>query len=93
MTLLYHIPDMNDTQHEDLIHLKTIAYSHEILLWCGHNKIIMRLGVHTALLYLLCCWTSHLFICQGTTHTTTYRIIPEDWNHHTKHIRGLFTVS
>jgi hypothetical protein len=56
MTHFYHILYMNRT-HKNFIHLKTIAYSHGMLLWCGHNKMIMRMGVLTALLYLLRCAT------------------------------------
>ena len=54
--LSHHIYE-HDTQHKELIYLKTIAYGHEMLLWCGHNKMIMRNGVLTALLSLLRCAT------------------------------------
>jgi hypothetical protein len=57
-TFLPHSIHTNMTHNiKDLIHLKTVAYSHEMLLWCGHNKIIMRMGVLTALLSLLSCAT------------------------------------
>jgi hypothetical protein len=44
---------MNMTRNKDFIYLKTTAYSPEILLWWGHNKMIMRMGFLTALLSLL----------------------------------------
>lgn len=55
-TILSHSVYEHDT-YKNLIHLKTIAYSHGMLLWCGHNKMIMRMGVLTALLSLLRCAT------------------------------------
>jgi hypothetical protein len=68
--------------------LKTTVYSHELLLWFGHNKMIMRMGVLTVLLCLLRCVTVLLDIM-------SLQNVGKQLTQHTKSSQktGIFTLN